>query len=108
MKEALQLLEKSLSSKSAQASVDLLCKLLANAIENPQDPKFRQVKKENKRVKELLTGNQHGQRLMGLVGFDLIETHPDHPEIKLGKDEHVYRLAASLETSYIKGVKLEL
>ena len=57
MKEALQLLEKSLSSKSAQASVDLLCKLLANAIENPSDPKFRQVKKENKRVKELLTGN---------------------------------------------------
>ena len=60
MKEALLLLEKTLKSKSAQASVDLLCKLLANVIENPSDPKYRTVKKENKRVKELLTGNKHG------------------------------------------------
>ena len=69
MKESLQLLEKSLPSKSAQASLDLLCKLLSNVVDNPTDPKYRSVKRENKKVKELLTGNKHGEKLMTLVGF---------------------------------------
>ena len=77
-------------------------------IENPQDPKFRQVKRENKRVKELLTGSQHGERLMMLVGFSLVDTHAEYPELKLSKEDQVYRLAAALEISYIKSVKLEL
>ena len=84
MKEAIEKLEKSLSSKSAQASVDLLCKLLSNVIENPQESKYRQVKRENKRVKELLTGNQHGERLMTLVGFSLVDTDAESGQ-KLSK-----------------------
>ena len=97
MKEALLLLEKTLKSKSAQASVDLLCKLLANVIENPSDPKYRTVKKENKRVKELLTGNKHGERLMTLVGFTFVDTDPENPEVRLAKSEQFYRLAPTLE-----------
>lgn len=69
MKESLQLLEKSLPSKSAQASLDLLCKLLSNVVDNPTDSKYRSVKRENKKVKEFLTGNKHGEKLMTLVGF---------------------------------------
>ena len=84
-------------SKSAQASVDLLCKLLANVIENPSDSKYRTVKKENKRVKELLTGNKHGERQMTLVGFTFVDTNPENPEVKLAKSEHFYRLAPTLE-----------
>ena len=97
MKEALLSLEKTLKSKSAQASVDLLCKLLANVIENPSDPKYRTVKKENKRVKELLTGNKHGERLMTLVGFTFVDTDPENPEVRLAKSEQFYRLAPTLE-----------
>ena len=109
MKEALQGLEKQLPSRqTAQASVDLLCKLLQNVIENPQEPKFRTVKRENKRVKQLLTGFKQGERLMTLCGFSLVDTHSEFPELKLPKAEHSYRLAPGLETSYLKGVKLEL
>ena len=97
MKEALLSLEKTLKSKSAQASVDLLCKLLSNVIENPSDPKYRTVKKENKRVKELLTGNKHGERLMTLVGFTFVDTDPENPEVRLAKSEQFYRLAPTLE-----------
>ena len=97
-----------MKTKSAQASFDLLCKLLSNAIENPSEPKFRQVKRENPRVKELLTGSKQGERLMTLVGFQLIDTHAEYPDIKLAKGEQYYRLAASLDLSYLKSVKLEL
>ena len=47
----------------------MLYKLLSNVVENPTDPKYRSVKRENKKVKELLTGNKHGEKLMTLVGF---------------------------------------
>ena len=97
MKEALLSLEKTLKSKSAQASVDLLCKLLANVIENPSDTKYRTVKKENKRVKELLTGNKHGERLMTLVGFTFVDMDPENPEVRLAKSEQFYKLAPNLE-----------
>ena len=101
MKESLKLLEKALPSKSAEASVDLLCKLLSNVVDSPQEPKFRTVKRENKRVKELLTGNKHGEKLMTLVGFSLVDpkakkfgldTDPEHPEKNVTKAEHSYRL----------------
>lgn len=92
MKESLKLLEKALPSKSAEASVDLLCKLLSNVVDSPQEPKFRTVKRENKRVKELLTGNKHGEKLMTLVGFSLVDTDPEHPEKNVPKAEHAYRL----------------
>ena len=108
MKESLKLLEKALPSKSAQASVDLLCKLLSNVVDTPYEPKFRTVKRENKRVKELLTGNKHGEKLMTLVGFSLVDSHPDYPELKVAKAEQTYRLPQSLSIQYIKGLKLEL
>ena len=92
MKESLKLLEKALPSKSAEASVDLLCKLLSNVVDSPQEPKFRTVKRENKRVKELLTGNKHGEKLMTLVGFSLVDTDPERPEKNVTKAEHSYRL----------------
>ena len=101
-------LEKKLKSKSAHQSVELLCKLLTNIIENPSDPKFRQVKRENQRVKELLTGNAHGEKLLNLVGFTLVDYHADFPDVKLQKAEHVYRLAPGIDISYIKDAKLEL
>ena len=61
MLDALKLLEKQIKSKSAEQSVELLCKLLSNVIENPGDAKYRQVKRENKRVKELLSGSSAGE-----------------------------------------------
>ena len=67
-----------------QHSVDLLCKLLSNVIENPTEAKYRQVKRENKRVKELLTSSEHGEKLMTLVGFSLVDTHAEYPDVKLG------------------------
>ena len=92
MKSALAGLESHLAKTSTkkeplhlQQSVDLLCKLLGNVIENPAEPKYRQVKKENKRVKQLLTGSQHGEKLMTLVGFSLVDTHAEYPDVKLGK-----------------------
>ena len=108
MKEALLQLEKSLPSKSAQASVDLLCKLLSNVVDNPGEPKYRSVKRENKKVKELLTGNKHGERLMTLVGFTLVDSNPDEPGSKLPKDQVAYKLNSYIEIQYLKGVKLEL
>lgn len=91
-----------------QPSVDLLCKLLSNVVDNPNEPKFRQVKRENKRVKELLTCNANGEKLMSIVGFTLIDYHEEYPDVKLSKAEHIYRLGPGIDVSYIKGVKLEL
>ena len=45
---------------------------------------------------------------MTLIGFSLVDSHADFPDVELDKSEHVYRLASTLTTSYIKGVKLEL
>jgi len=55
-----------------------------------------------------LTGNDHGVRLLNLVGFVLVDTHDEYPDVKLAKVEHVYRLAPGIDISYIKGTKLEL
>ena len=79
-----------------------------NAIENPGDPKYRQVKKENQRVKELLSGNQHGERLLSLVGFTLVEVNPESTSVKLAKADQFYRLGPGIDTNYLKCAKLEL
>lgn len=74
--------------------------MLANIIETPSDPKFRQVKKSGKKVSEVLVRCKAGEDLLDLVGF-----------VK-GKDgesgEVVYRVADSITVAYLKNVKLEL
>ena len=55
-----------------------------------------------------MTGNKHGEKLMTLVGFSLVDTHPEFPEKKIAKADHTFRLPQSLSIQYIKGVKLEL
>lgn len=76
--------------------------------ENPGDAKYRQFKRENKRVKELLTSCTAGEQLLSFVGFILVDTHPDYPDVMVSRAEHIYRLAPGIDISYIKGAKLEL
>lgn len=45
---------------------------------------------------------------MNIIGFVLVDTHPDFPDVKVNRAEHLYRLAPGIDTSQIKGVKLEL
>ena len=59
-------------------------------------------------MKELLSCNAHGEKLMNLVGFALVDTNPEQPSVKLNKADHVYRLAPGIDISYIRGSKLEL
>lgn len=77
-------------------------------IDNPGEPKYRSFKRENKRAKDLLTGCKPGEQLLSLVGFILIDSHPDFTDVKVSRAEHVYRLAPGIDIQYIKGAKLEL
>ena len=80
-------------------------KLLKNVIENPTEPKYRQIKKENAKLKEALVCYKSGQDLMIILGFKLIT---EEESKKLKSSEQVYRIAQSFDTSYLKGVKLDL
>ena len=47
-------------------------KLLKNIIENPNEPKYRSIKKENSKLKELITKYKNGHELLILLSFKLV------------------------------------
>ena len=65
-------------------------KLLKNVIENPNEPKYRQIKKENAKLKEAIVGYKSGHDLMLILGFKLIT---EEESKKLKSSEQVYRIA---------------
>ena len=59
-------------------------------IENPTEPKYRQIKKENAKLKEAIVGYKSGHDLMLILGFKLIT---EEESKKLKSSEQVYRIA---------------
>ena len=68
--------------------------MLKHVIENPGDEKYTKVKKDNKKVKEILTKYKSGQELLQKIGFSAQDT------------EYVMKGKAAI--SYLKGVRLDL
>ena len=66
---------KELKKGSAEPCFELLNKLLKNIIdsqpESEESQKFRTVKKKNKKLKQFVTSQKAGVRLMELIGFTL-------------------------------------
>ena len=80
-------------------------KLLKNIIENPDDPKYRSIKKENTKLKDLITKYKNGHELLLLVSFKLVT---ESEEGGLAKQEQFYKISPTLDTQYLKGVRLDL
>ena len=55
-----------------KAAVTLVQKLFKNVLDNPNDEKFRTVKLNNQKVKDVLTKYFNGIGLMKLVGFQQV------------------------------------
>lgn len=50
-------------------AIELLSKILKNIIENPEDEKYRSIKRDNPKIKEKLTGFKSGIEIIKLLGF---------------------------------------
>lgn len=50
-------------------AIKLISKILKNIIENPDDEKFRSIKRDNPTIKDKLTGFKSGIEIIKLLGF---------------------------------------
>ncbi|GBF95354.1 hypothetical protein Rsub_07782 [Raphidocelis subcapitata] len=60
-----------LSQPGAAASYDVFCKLLANLLSNPREPKYRQLRLANRRIREAVVEPTGGCELLAAVGFSV-------------------------------------
>ena len=80
-------------------AVSMVQKFQKNIIENPNEPKFRQIKQQNPKIYEAITKYYNGIHLLKLVGFQEFYD----PENK----ETVLKIPPTVSTSYMKGQKLD-
>ena len=80
-------------------AVSMVQRFQKNIIDNPNDPKFRQIKQQNPKINEALTKYYNGIHLLKLVGFQEFY----EPQNK----ETVLKIPAAVSTSYMKGQKLD-
>ena len=52
---------------------ELLSKILKNIIENPDDEKFRSIRRDNPKIKDKLTGYKSAVDIIKLLGFQEVK-----------------------------------
>lgn len=77
-----------------EAGAELVSKILRNIIENPDDEKFRAIRRDNPKIKEKLTGFKSGIELVKLLGFQEVKD-PATGEV-------IFKVNMSVSASFIK------
>ena len=75
-------------------AIDLLSKIIKNIIENPDDEKYRSIRRDNPKIKDNLTGFKSAIEIMKLLGFQ---------EVKDSSSGDVsFKINLSVSVSFIK------